>query len=975
MVYRLFLACLFLVILGSASALGQVILDGSLGPKGTVPPGPLSDGSSTTYLISSDLGRQAGKNLFHSFQQFNVLTKESATFTGPQHIENIIGRVTGGSASSIDGILRSTIDGANLFLLNPSGILFGPNASLDVKGSFHASTADYLRFADGATFFSAPGAADRLLSVAPPAAFGFLNPHPAGITIEESSLEVPPGKTLSIIGGDIDIQGGPGGFLYAPEGRIQIVSVASPGEVVPDLSHAGSAVPVDSQVLGKVDLSNQSYLDVSGDRGGTVVIRGGKIFLREGSYVGSYTSGDTKKGGSISLTSHFLELTGGSTIETLSSGLAPGGDIALQASSIVMDGASLTVNTEGSGKSGEIDLHADTLLMRSGATLWSSSGTGSGAGGEIRVTATEGVTLSHAGPDGYSGAFMSSARGSGDGGGISISSPSIFLDAGWIVGMGFAAGHGAPIQIEADHLKMAGDSLLLNVGRGAGNAGDIRIRATHAELENSSMMADTFGEGRGGAVSVEVARLSLANGSSISSSALGDGKGGRVTVSAQDSILLSGRGASGTPSRIDSFSVGSGNGGDIFISSPIFVLDQGKLVADTLGPGAGGNISLQVGQLNVTNGGTVSSSNLGDGGPAGNISVRATEIISMSGISDEGSKTILASLTRGSADAGRIELDAPLILINDGMINTSTLGSGKAGDIVSNSGDTQLTSGGTISSSTLGGSGPGGNIHVHAGKSLTILGPESGIYTTSTGEGHGGNIETVSTHLHLSSGSMISAKSTGSGDAGEVRITARDSFVSESSGVDAQASQADGGNIVISVPHRIHLKNSSISASVGGGPNTTGGNITIDPEYLILANSAIVANANEGKGGNIRIVAGVFLSDPLSRVDASSNLGIDGIVDIQAPVDSWAESVTPLRSDFLSVDSLMRDPCAERLEGGKQSTLIVSGRDGLPVEPGGLLPTPFFMESEGGAFITTEGEAFTTTEGGAFITTEGGAFR
>jgi filamentous hemagglutinin family protein len=151
-----------------------VTLDGSLGPKGAVQPGTLADGSSTTYLISSDLGRQAGKNLFHSFQQFNVLTNESATFTGPQHIENVIGRVTGGSASSIDGLIRSTMDGANLFLLNPNGILFGPNATLDVKGSFHVSTADYLRFEDGARFYSAPGAADQLLSQCEPRN----NPHP-----------------------------------------------------------------------------------------------------------------------------------------------------------------------------------------------------------------------------------------------------------------------------------------------------------------------------------------------------------------------------------------------------------------------------------------------------------------------------------------------------------------------------------------------------------------------------------------------------------------------------------------------------------------------------------------------------------------------------------------------------------------------------------------------------------------------------
>jgi hypothetical protein len=367
-------------------------------------------------------------------------------------------------------------------------------------------------------------------------------------------------------------------------------------------------------------------------------------------------------------------------------------------------------------------------------------------------------------------------------------------------------------------------------------------------------------------VSIEVADLSLASGSSISSSALAAGNGGRVTVTAEERIILSGSGTSGSPGRIDSFSVGSGNGGDIFIASPALILDQGKLVADTIGEGSGGDINLQVGKLTVTNGGT-------------------------------------------------------------------------------------------ISSSTLGNTGPGGNIYVHAGESLSISGSGSGIYSASTGEGRGGNIEALATHLHLSSGSTVSAKSAGSGDAGEVRITAFHSFLSEGSTVDVQASQADGGNIVVSVPHMVHLKNSSISASVGGGPETTGGNITIDPEYLILANSAIVANATEGRGGNIRIVAGVFLSDPLSRVDASSSLGIDGTVDIQSPIDSRAQTVTPLRSDFLIVDSLLRDPCAVRLQEGAPSTFVVSGRDGLPVEPGGAMPSSFFMESEG--------EGFTKTEGGA----------
>jgi filamentous hemagglutinin family protein len=141
----------------------QLTLDGSLGPRGPQP-GP-------NYRIGADLGQTRGSNLFHSFGEFNVPTGGSATFTGPNTIANILSRVTGGQPSSIDGILRPEIAGANLYLLNPSGVLFGPNASLDVSGSFHVSTADFLRFADGAKFFANLGQ-ESVLTVAPPAAFG-----------------------------------------------------------------------------------------------------------------------------------------------------------------------------------------------------------------------------------------------------------------------------------------------------------------------------------------------------------------------------------------------------------------------------------------------------------------------------------------------------------------------------------------------------------------------------------------------------------------------------------------------------------------------------------------------------------------------------------------------------------------------------------------------------------------------------------
>ena len=127
----------------------QITLDGSLGPRGALR-GP-------NYTISDGMGQIRGPNLFHSFGQFNLSKGESATFTGPNTIANILSRVTGGSPSSIDGTIRSQIPGANLFLLNPSGVIFGPNASLDVSGSFHVSTANVLRFSDGATWTSSQG--------------------------------------------------------------------------------------------------------------------------------------------------------------------------------------------------------------------------------------------------------------------------------------------------------------------------------------------------------------------------------------------------------------------------------------------------------------------------------------------------------------------------------------------------------------------------------------------------------------------------------------------------------------------------------------------------------------------------------------------------------------------------------------------------------------------------------------------------
>ena len=222
----------------------------SITPDGTMSTVITQQGS--VFNITGGTRPDQGPNLFHSFGQFDVGTSDTAHFVGQPGIDNIIGRVTGGSESLIDGRLQSD---ASLFLLNPSGLMFGPNATLDVNGSFHASTADVLRFADGATF-SAHLNEKSTLTVATPAAFGFLSENPAGIAIKGSVLEVPEDETMSVVGGDIQIVGG---TLKAPGGRVHLASLASPGEVIPAPADQSPGLTVETAGrLGRVDLTQRA---------------------------------------------------------------------------------------------------------------------------------------------------------------------------------------------------------------------------------------------------------------------------------------------------------------------------------------------------------------------------------------------------------------------------------------------------------------------------------------------------------------------------------------------------------------------------------------------------------------------------------------------------------------------------------------------------------------------------------------------
>ena len=248
------------------TAWGQgITVDGRFSPAQTLA-GP-------NYAIGANLGRQVGPNLFHSFGAFGLNRSETATFSGPSTVNNVIGRVTGGAASSIDGTIRSSMQGRNVYLINPAGVVFGPNARVDVSGSFHASSADYLRLQDGARF-QATNPDASTLSAAPPAAFGFLTPNPRPVTVNNgATLRTAAGGTLGLVGGPVTISGG---VLQAPAGTVHVTSAAGVGEV-PVNPRSGSVPTVTA--FGPVRVEGKSKIAVSDAAG---LGSGGSVFIRAG---------------------------------------------------------------------------------------------------------------------------------------------------------------------------------------------------------------------------------------------------------------------------------------------------------------------------------------------------------------------------------------------------------------------------------------------------------------------------------------------------------------------------------------------------------------------------------------------------------------------------------------------------------------------------------------------------------------------
>jgi filamentous hemagglutinin family protein len=643
---RLFLcstAALFLV--GLLTGRAAVITDGSLGAGGALI-GP-------NFAVPSSLGRLAGGNLFHSFSQFDLTSSESATFSGPAAVHNILARVTGGNASSIDGLIHSTIPGANFYLLNPNGVMLGPHASVDVSGSFAVTTGDSIRLSDGKSFNARPGPADALLTSAPPVAFGFLTANSGVISLQGSQLTSAPGKTWAFAAGQVQLNnanlntGGVvirGGRLTMAHSRIA-VAASNPG------------ARADVRMQTSIGLTNQSSIEATALWNFANVtianISAPAISIAGSSSIASLGGGGVNAG-NLSLTTDHLRLTGGGRLDA---------------------------NTFDAGRGGDINVNAHDILIRDGGSGIGAVSGDLGPGGNIRLV-TSILTI------GAGGLVQSSTFGPGIGGNVRVDAAIVSITGGSSLQTGITAdtlgGDGAAGNVQLNltgRLTIAGGAQVSSDTFGAGAGGDVMISAQSALIDGGGLAAFTaistqtqnagFG-GPGGNIMLNIRdTLQLLGGGQVTASTFGPGAGGSIDVNAAR-VFISGEGAAffpGINASSENQTLG-GRGGDVRLnlSGSLEIVGGGRISVSTSGPGAGGSVNIAAPSVSISGiGSSISAATLSglNGGPGGNITITANSL------HGSGGGEISAS-TAGSGAGGSIDITAHVLTLNNFTIRADT---------------------------------------------------------------------------------------------------------------------------------------------------------------------------------------------------------------------------------------------------------------------------------------------------------------
>ncbi|BAY91014.1 filamentous hemagglutinin N-terminal domain-containing protein [Tolypothrix sp. LEGE 11397] len=904
------------IFFSSAPAYSQINPDNTLGAESSrITPNVLINGANADKI---DGGAVRGSNLFHSFSEFNINDGQRVYFGNPAGVQNILTRVTGGQASNILGTLG--VDGiANLFLINPNGILFGQNARLDVRGSFVGTTANAVQFGNQGIFSATNPEAPPLLTVNPSALlFNQINPKPitnqsqaaAGISPageNVTGLRVADNQNLLLIGGNINIDGG---GLRAYGGNIELAAMNAPATV--GLNIAANNLPSlaipDSVERADVSLSNGAEVNVRGADGGNIKINGrnvnltGDSKLRAGIEIGLGTA-NSQSGDVVINATGTTNVTEKSIISNSVRERAFGksGDVNITTGLLTLDKeAIINVSTIGQGDAGNIFIQAsDAVTLGSDTAIYSSVASGGvGNAGSVHIkanslTLSDGATLS----TDVSGVSQEFPVGRGNGGNININVASLFLNNGELSASTYGQGNAGNILIQAK------DSVLLKNATGI-----------YSSVETGAV-------GNGGSIDIQAGSLSIIEGSEINTRTLGEGNGGKITINARDTISLDGFGNdSNIFSRIISAvnPSGVGNARDIQLTTGSLSMTSGALIsASTSGRGNAGNIIIdafdtisfdtnarvmsnvftdavgngadvrvKTGSLLFTNGSNISTNVLGQGN-AGNITVEARDTVKLDGVTTREVNGNVFDSTSG--------LSSSLL----------TGGVGKAGDISVTTGSLFVTNGADISSSTSG-QGNAGNITINARDTVTFAGfaGETSIYSQASsnvdlrGIGNGGDIRISANTQLFQNGGTLQAFNGGEGNGGNIFLEAKNSITFDgfdgnglNSAAVTYAYNGDAGGIQVKTGALFLTNGGRMSTSILGKGQA--GNITIEASDTVEVNgfisnvtlpsgtvvdigSGLQSNlfSGEGKGGEIQITTGSLAVTNGGQI--SSNTGGKG---------------------------------------------------------------------------------------------------
>lgn len=794
---RLSSALVFVCLLLSPSkTFAQIIPDSSLGNESS------RTVSDTINNLPSDRisgGATRGSNLFHSFGEFNIGEGRGAYFVNPNGISNIFTRVTGSNRSNILGTL-GVQGSANLFLINPKGIVFGPNARLDLRGSFLGSTADSIVFNNGFEF-SSTNPQSPLLTVNIPLGLRFRDnpgtivnrsiatgqinqPKPLLETpiTNQVGLAVDPNQTLALIGGSVQL---PSGNLTASGGQIVLGSLANSGLVNFAQTPLGLTFNYNKiQNFGNIELSAGSVINTSGVGGGKVDIRGGNVTLSNSRIYG-LTLGNIDSRG-IDITGQNVQIKDGSQISTF--------------------------------------------------TL------GGGAGGNINIRATDSVEMSGLGVEGYQQVVIK----------YLISGIVDPFDPQFVLFNGTSgAGAGGSITIDTPSLLMRNGVVGSGITLGAGSGGNLNIRANTFEIVGSGINNATAKDstGPGGSINVDVQRLIMRDGSLLGSTSYSDGPSGNINVKAAESVELSNTGPSTAVSTgISTLSIGAnGKAGDITVDTKRLSLSDGS--AFTLGTG------VLVGRFLFSQ----------KGGPAGNLTVRASESVEISGISQlltSGNQNASAfiSATLSSSRGGNIRVDTPSLTVRDGgIVSTSSLGVGNVGDITINADRLEV-----VGSANKG---------LFVSEIDASVGKVFGNNADATA--NAGSVNLNTRQLSIRDGATVTVLARGTGRAGNINVVADTIALDNKSRIDGTTVSGTGANINLQAQSIQLRRGSRITTDAG---TSEGGNINLRSDILVALpgeNSDITANARSAQGGRVNVnVPNVFGFRAVGREEVRSSLGL-----------------------------------------------------------------------------------------------------